>query len=103
MFGQRAPDLQRVYLGNGNVWRICSIKTQTDKVVQYILNVTQKNILVVMRSTTFKEGPLTKNGPIDFAQSWAIHKKNPIKFMAKRKKGVTRHFWAHKMHVKELF
>jgi hypothetical protein len=23
----------------------------------------------------FKEGPLTKNGPIDFAQSWAIHMK----------------------------
>jgi hypothetical protein len=22
-----------------------------------------------------KEGPLTKNGPIDFAQSWAIHTK----------------------------
>jgi hypothetical protein len=22
-----------------------------------------------------KEGPLTKNGPIDFAQSWAIHMK----------------------------
>jgi len=24
---------------------------------------------------SFKEGPLTKNGPIDFAQSWAIHMK----------------------------
>jgi hypothetical protein len=42
-----------------------------------------------------KEGPLTKNGPIDFAESWAIHMKNPIRFMAS-------HFWAHKMHAKEL-
>jgi hypothetical protein len=24
---------------------------------------------------TLKEGPLTKNGPIDFSQSWAIHMK----------------------------
>jgi hypothetical protein len=24
---------------------------------------------------SFKEGPLTKNGPIDFAQSWEIHMK----------------------------
>jgi len=49
-----------------------------------------------------KEGPLTKNGPIDFAQSWAIHMKNPIRLMAKRKRGVASHFWAHKMHVKML-
>ena len=49
-----------------------------------------------------KEGPLTKNGPIDFAQSLAIYMKNPITFMAKRKRGVASHFWAHKIHVKEL-
>ena len=29
--------------------------------------------------------------------------KNPIRFMAKRKRGVASHFWAHKIHVKELF
>jgi hypothetical protein len=45
---------------------------------------------------------MTKNGPIDFAQSWSVYLKNPIRFMAKRKRGVTSHFWAHKMHVKEL-
>ena len=28
--------------------------------------------------------------------------KNPIRFMVKRKKGVASHFWAHKIHVKEL-
>jgi len=50
-----------------------------------------------------KEGPLTKNGPIDFAQSWAIHmKKSKIRYMVKRKRGVASHFWAHKMHVKML-
>jgi hypothetical protein len=43
---------------------------------------------------------MTKNGPNDFAQGWAIYMKNPIRFMAKRKMGVTRHFWALKMHVK---
>ena len=26
-------------------------------------------------SKKFKEGPLTKNGPIDLAQSWEIHMK----------------------------
>jgi len=36
----------------------------------------------------FKEVLMTKNGPIDFAQSWAIYIKNPIRFMAKRKRGV---------------
>jgi len=44
--------------------------------------------------SSLKEGPLTKNGPIDFAQSWAIH--------MKRKRGVASHFWSHKLHVKEL-
>jgi hypothetical protein len=36
-----------------------------------------------------KEGPLTKNDPIDFAQSWAINilEKNPIRFMEKSKRG----------------
>jgi hypothetical protein len=34
-----------------------------------------------------KEGPLTKNSPIDFAQSWAIYMKNPSRFMVKRKRG----------------
>jgi len=28
--------------------------------------------------------------------------KNPIRFMAMRKKGVASHFWAHKIHVKML-
>jgi hypothetical protein len=28
-----------------------------------------------MKILIVKEGPLTKNGPIDFAQSWAIHMK----------------------------
>jgi hypothetical protein len=45
---------------------------------------------------------LTKNGSIDFAQSWAIYIKNPIRFIVKRKKGVASHFWAHKMHIKML-
>jgi hypothetical protein len=39
-----------------------------------------------------KEVLMTKNGPIDFAQSWAAYKKNPIRFMAKRKWGVAPHF-----------
>lgn len=30
---------------------------------------------------------MTKSGPIDFFKSWAIHVKNPIRAMAKRKKG----------------
>jgi hypothetical protein len=56
-----------------------------------------------MQLWTIKEGPLKKNGPIDFAQSWAIYTwKNPIRFMVKRKRGVASHFWTHKMHVKEL-
>jgi hypothetical protein len=45
---------------------------------------------------------MTKKGPIDFAQSLAFSIKNPIRFMAKRKMGVTSHFLAHKMHVKAL-
>jgi hypothetical protein len=49
-----------------------------------------------------KEGLMTKNGPIDFAQSLAIFMKNPIRFMAKGKWEVALHFLAHKMHVKEL-
>jgi hypothetical protein len=40
-----------------------------------------------------KEGrPLTKNGLIDFAQSWAIHMKKSN--MAERKRGVASNFWA---------
>jgi hypothetical protein len=50
-----------------------------------------------------KEGPPTKNGPIDFNQSfWQYKWNNPIRFMVKRKRGVAPHFWAHKMHVKDL-
>jgi hypothetical protein len=47
-------------------------------------------------------GTPTKNGPIDFSPSLAIRMKNPIRFMVKKKRGVALHFWAHKMHVKEL-
>jgi hypothetical protein len=51
----------------------------------------------------FKEGPLTKNGPIDFVlKVGQSTEKNPIRFMVKRKRGVASHFWAHKMHVKML-
>ena len=39
----------------------------------------------------FKEGLLTKNGLIDFAQIWAI------RLTARRKMGVASHFWAHKI------
>jgi hypothetical protein len=45
---------------------------------------------------------MKKTGQLDFLQNWAIYMKNPIKFVLKRKKGVTSHFWANKMHVKEL-
>jgi hypothetical protein len=51
---------------------------------------------------SFKKGPLANNGLIDFAQSWAILIKNPIRYMAKRKRGVASHFWANQMHVKML-
>jgi len=34
-----------------------------------------------------KEGPLTKNGPIDFAQSWAIHMKISNLIYGEEKKG----------------
>jgi len=33
------------------------------------------------------EGPLTKNGPIDFAESLAIYMKNPIRLDRRREKG----------------
>jgi hypothetical protein len=50
----------------------------------------------------FKEGPLTKNGSMDFAQSWAIHMKKSYLIYAEEKKGVASQFWTHKMHVKRL-
>jgi hypothetical protein len=34
----------------------------------------------------FKEGPLTKNGPIDFAQIWAIHMKKSNYIYGEEKK-----------------
>jgi hypothetical protein len=40
--------------------------------VEKILSVSMRKARVII---FIKEGPLTKNGPIDFAQSWAIHMK----------------------------
>jgi hypothetical protein len=37
--------------------------------------------------SAFRKGPLTKNGPIDFAQSWAIHMKKSNKIYGGEKKG----------------
>jgi hypothetical protein len=45
---------------------------------------------------------MTKNGPIDFAQSWAVHENIQLDLWRREKGEVASHFWAHKMHVKEL-
>jgi len=63
------------------------------------------NFVYILKRTCgdnpIKEGPLTKNGPIDFAQSLAIPMKK-FGFMVKRKRGLASYFWVHKMHIKEL-
>jgi hypothetical protein len=45
---------------------------------------------------------MTKNGLIDFAHSLAICMKKFNYIYGEEKTGVASHFWAHKMHVKEL-
>lgn len=43
---------------------------------------------------TFKEGLMAKNDLMNFAQSFAIVMKNPIRSTVKRKRGEALHFWA---------
>jgi hypothetical protein len=45
---------------------------------------------------------MTKNGPMYFAQSWAVYMTKSNKIYGEEKKGVASHFSAYKMHVKEL-
>jgi hypothetical protein len=45
------------------------------------------SVLQALKEAKFKELTLTKNGPIDFAQSWAIHMKKSNSIYGEEKKG----------------
>jgi hypothetical protein len=40
-----------------------------------------------MQNLAIKEGPLTKNGPVDFAQSWAIYMRKSNYIYGEEKNG----------------
>jgi hypothetical protein len=65
-----------IFTRSKNIFHICN---QRQKKGFYFflfwLNSLPETSLLYLVEQLLKEGPLTKNGPIDFAQSWAIHVK----------------------------